>query len=97
MQTRNRSSRQGIPKPSEGKWCNMFQQRKGDAYDNAMTESLRRTPKRELMSGRRFESREEAKKEVSKFIELCCNSVRMRPALNMPLPGDLKRGIRESA
>ena len=60
--------------------------RKGNPCDNAMMESFYRTLKRELVSGRKFESREEAKKEVFKFIELYYNSVRMHSALGYASP-----------
>ena len=55
---------------TKGKDAICSNSRKGNPYDNAMMESFYRTLKRELVSGRKFESREEAKKEVFKFIEL---------------------------
>ena len=64
--------------------------RKGNPYDNAMMESFYRTLKRELVSGRKFESREEAKKEVFKFIELYYNSVRMHSALRYASPREFE-------
>ncbi len=64
--------------------------RKGNPYDNAMMESFYRTLKRELVSGRKFESREEAKKEVFKFIELYYNSVRMHSALGYASPREFE-------
>lgn len=60
--------------------------RKGDCYDNAVVESFFSTLKNELAYGQRFISREHAKMEVFKFIEIFYNRQRLHQALNYSTP-----------
>lgn len=60
--------------------------RKGDCYDNAVAESFFSTLKNELVYGQRFISREHAKMEVFKFIEIYYNRQRLHQALNYSTP-----------
>jgi transposase InsO family protein len=60
--------------------------RKGDCYDNAVAESFFSTLKNELAYGQRFMSREHAKLEVFKFIEIFYNRQRLHQALNYSTP-----------
>jgi transposase InsO family protein len=60
--------------------------RKGDCYDNAVAESFFSTLKNELVFGQRFKSREHAKSEVFKFIEIFYNRQRLHQALNYVTP-----------
>lgn len=56
--------------------------RKGDCYDNAVAESFFSTLKNELTFGQRFSSRDHARSEVFKFIEIFYNRQRLHQALN---------------
>ena len=58
----------------------------GDAYDNAMTESLFSTLEAELLSRRRFASQAEAKMACFSYIEDCYNPVRLHSALGYRSP-----------
>lgn len=60
--------------------------RKGDCYDNAVAESFFSTLKNELIFTQRFMSREHAKLEVFKFIEIFYNRQRLHQALNYITP-----------
>ncbi len=60
--------------------------RKGDCYDNAVAESFFSTLKNELMFNQRFMSREHAKSEVFKFIEIFYNRQRLHQSLNYSTP-----------
>ena len=60
--------------------------RKGDCYDNAPAESFFSTLKNELSYGQRFTSREHARLEVFKFIEIFYNRQRLHQALNYSTP-----------
>lgn len=60
--------------------------RKGDCYDNAVAESFFSTLKNELIFGQRFATREEAKSEIFKFIEIFYNKQRLHQALNYVTP-----------
>ena len=60
--------------------------RKGDCYDNAVAESFFSTLKNELPFGKRFVSREHAKSEIFKFIEIFYNRQRLHQALNYVTP-----------
>jgi len=60
--------------------------RKGDCYDNAVAESFFSTLKNELSYDQLFASREHAKSEVFKFIEIFYNRQRLHQALNYITP-----------
>ncbi len=60
--------------------------RKGDCYDNAVAESFFSTLKNELIFGQRFISRDHAKSEIFKFIEIFYNRQRLHQALNYVTP-----------
>ncbi|WP_427042739.1 IS3 family transposase (plasmid) [Fusobacterium sp. SB021] len=62
------------------------QSRKGNPYDNALMESFYRTLKRELIQGLKFETPEQAQKEIFKYIELYYNVKRMHSSLNFLSP-----------
>ena len=53
--------------------------------------SFFKTLKRELMNGKVYKTREEAKQYVSKYIELYCNRQRMRSPIGYNAPCDLER------
>lgn len=56
--------------------------RKGNPYDNALMESFYRTIKRELIRDAHYETPEEARKEIFKYIELYYNTKRMHSSLD---------------
>lgn len=60
--------------------------RKGNCYDNAVAESFFSTLKNELIFSQGFMSREHAKSEVFKFIEIFYNRQRLHQALNYITP-----------
>ena len=62
------------------------QSRKGNPYDNALMESFYRTLKRELIQVSKFETPEQAQKEIFKYIELYYNVKRMHSSLNFLSP-----------
>jgi putative transposase len=47
--------------------------RQGNCYDNAPMESFWGTSKNELVHHRRYETREQDRREISEYIELFCN------------------------
>lgn len=60
--------------------------RKGNCYDNAMVESFFRTLKVELIYGRKFKTREEAKAAIFEFIEVWYNRQRLHSSLDYATP-----------
>ena len=60
--------------------------RKGDCYDNAVAESFFSTLKNELLYEERFISREQAKLEIFKFMEIFYNRQRLHQSLNYITP-----------
>ena len=67
--------------------------RLGSPWDNALAESLFKALKRELVNGKGRKTREEAKQDVSKYIELYCNRQRMHSSIGYNAPCDLERDI----
>lgn len=60
--------------------------RKGNPYDNAVMESFYRTLKRELIQDADFETSEQARMEIFKYIELYYNTKRMHSSLGYLSP-----------
>lgn len=67
--------------------------RRGNPWDNALAESFFKTLKRELASGKGCKTREEAKQDVFKYIEPCCNRQRMCSSICYNAPCDLERDV----
>lgn len=67
--------------------------RPGNQWDNALAKSLFKTLKRELVNGKGCKTREEAKQDAFKYIELCCNRRRMHPSIGCNAPCDLERDV----
>ena len=67
--------------------------RKGDCYDNAVAESFFSTLKHELIFGRRFLSREHARSEIFKYIEIFYNRQRLHQTLNYVTPDMMELGV----
>jgi len=60
--------------------------RKGNPYDNALMESFYRTLKRELVDNAGFRTRDQARQDIFKYIELYYNSKRKHSALGYMAP-----------
>ena len=67
--------------------------RPGNPWDNAPAESLFKTLKRELVNGKGCKTREEAKQDVFKYIELHYNRQRMHSSIGYNAPRDLERDV----
>ena len=67
--------------------------RPGSPWDNALAESFFKTPERELASGKGCKTREEAKRDVLKYIEPCCNRQKMRSPIGYNAPCDPERDV----
>ena len=65
--------------------------RPGTLLDNAVAESFFKTLKRESAKGRSYGTRDEAKQDIFKYIELYYNRVRMRSALGCMSPVEYER------
>ena len=64
--------------------------RKGDCYDNACAESFFATLKKELIYGRKFKTRAEAKQAVAQYIETWYNSRRLHSSLGYMSPNEFE-------
>ena len=67
--------------------------RPGNPWDNAVAESFFKTLKRELINDRRYKSRDEARQEVFKYIELYYNRQRLHSKNGYMAPCDLERDV----
>lgn len=65
--------------------------RPGTPLDSAAAEPFLKTPKRESAEGRSHGTRDEAKQDIFKHIELYCNRARMHPALDCMSPVEYER------
>lgn len=65
--------------------------RPGNPRDDAAAESLSKTLRREPMNGRRCKSRDQARQEVLKYIELYRNRRRLHSKNGYMAPCDLER------
>ena len=64
--------------------------RKGNPYDNAVIESFYRTIKRELIQDAKYESPEQAQKDIFKYIEMYYNTKRIHSALGYISPAQFE-------
>ena len=67
--------------------------RKGDCYDNAVAESFFSTLKNELMLGKAFQSRDEARSEIFSYIEIFYNRKRTHQSLGYKTPEMIEAGV----
>lgn len=65
--------------------------RPGNPWGNAPAESLFKTLERELVNGKGRKTREEAKQDIFKYIELYYNRVRMHSTLDYMSPVEYER------
>lgn len=67
--------------------------RPGNPWDNALAESFFKTLRREPVNGKGHKTREEAKQDVFKYIELYYNRRRMHSSIGHSAPCDLERDV----
>jgi putative transposase len=67
--------------------------RKGDCYDNAVAESFFSTLKNELVVGRIFKSRDEARREIFDYIEVFYNRKRLHQSLGYTTPEMMEQKV----
>lgn len=65
--------------------------RPGSPWDNALAESFFKTLKRELVKGKECKTRDEAKQDTFKYIEIYHNRQRMHSAIDYHAPCDIER------
>jgi putative transposase len=65
--------------------------RKGDCWDNAPMESCWGTLKTELIHHRRFATREQAKREITEYIEIFYNRIRKQARLGYLSPAAFRQ------
>ena len=65
--------------------------RPGNPWDNAVAESFFKTLRRELINDRRYKTRDEARQEVLKYVELYYNRQRLHSKNGYMAPCDLER------
>ena len=65
--------------------------RKGDCWDNAVAESFFKTLKCDIIYGTKFQSVEEAKLEVFKYIEIWYNKKRLHSSLGYRTPEEMEK------
>lgn len=63
--------------------------KKGDCYDNAPIESFWEILKNELVHHRHYKTREEAKADITKYIELFYNQSRIQKGLDFKTPNQM--------
>ena len=64
--------------------------REGNLYNNAVMESFYRTIKRELIQDAKYESPEQAQKDIFKYIEMYYNTKRIHSALGYISPAQFE-------
>jgi putative transposase len=62
--------------------------RKGDCWDNAVAESFFATLKKELVKGRKWQTRAEARRDIFEFIEMWYNPRRRHSSLGYRSPAE---------
>ena len=67
----------------------------GNCYDNAITETFFSTIKKELIYLTRFETREQAKREIFEYIEIFYNRQRLHSSLNYLSPVEYRIKMRK--
>jgi transposase InsO family protein len=65
--------------------------RRGDCWDNAVVESFFATLKRELVNGRKYDTRAEARRDIFEYIEVFYNRQRRHTALDYLTPAEYAR------
>lgn len=81
----------GVSREHENRGFVQSFSRKGCPYDNAVTESFFKTPKRELPVDRKYDTRIEARQEIFKFIKLYYDAKRPHSSLGNLSPVEYER------
>ncbi len=71
--------------------------RKGDPWDNAPMESFFHTLKTELTHHRRYQTREEARRDIFEYIEVFYNRQRLHSSLGYKSPAEFESEFRLAA
>ena len=71
--------------------------RKGNCWDNACIESFFGSLKSEWVAEKRYETREEAKKDIFMYIEMFYNRQRRHETLGYVSPVEYERRFRENS
>ena len=71
--------------------------KKGDCYDNAPIESFWGILKNELIHHRSYKTREEAKADITKYVELFYNQSRIQKGLDFKTPNQMAESFYKSA
>lgn len=71
--------------------CKQSMSAKGCCYDNACAESFFSSLKKDMLYGRKFKTRSEAKSVIVEYIELFYNSRRLYSTLGYKSPKDFKK------
>lgn len=69
----------------------MSMSRKGDCWDNAVVESFFGTLKTELVHHRKYQSRQEARRDIFEYIEVFYNRQRLHSSLDYMSPADFEK------
>ena len=67
--------------------------KRSDCFDNAPIESFRVILKNELVHHHNYKTREEAKADITKYIELFYNQQRIRKGLDFKTPNQMAEGF----
>ena len=69
----------------------------GVCYDNAAADIIQRHPRRkELVNRKIYHTRRKAIKEVTSWIELCCNQTRLHSSLGYRTPNEVHQEWRKT-
>ena len=67
--------------------------RKGNCWDNAVIESFWGKLKQEWLNGKRFRTREDAKKEIFWYIEVYCKNYRLHESNDYKTPQEYTKYV----
>jgi putative transposase len=79
------------------KICKQSMSRKGNCWDNAVSESFFGTLKKELVHHERFRTRKEARAAIFDYIEIFYNRIRIHSSLNYQSPEAFERKMETAA
>lgn len=72
------------------------QSRKGDPYDNAVMESFYKSLKREVLPPKQYQTKAQARLELTDYLETYYNYKRIHSSLNYQTPADFERNTKFS-
>lgn len=77
--------------------CNQSMSRKGNCWDNAVSESFFGTIKKEMIYLERFKTRESARRAIFEYIEIFYNRIRLHSTINFLSPEDFEQKMETAA